>query len=311
MEAKENPYLAHTKRGREPIRQKRINVNKDGGDSTHEAFGRSVPERTRTPLKRFKYGNYRNYYGYRNKSMGIDSRLQLLDPALFKHKRVLDIGCNSGILTIDVALYLQPRYILGVDIDADLIHAAIKEVRLVNSLLPPMHKRAEALDQLNTAHLVDIKSYFPKSMPAMFGTIYIDPTSNTTQFPHNIHFRHSGNWIEEEDEHEPYDILLALSISKWIHLNWGDQGIKDFFHKAYRSLQDGGMFVLEAQPWKNYKNAFSQSPELRENYKKLQFLPQEFEAYLLETVGFRYVEVLGASENAVEGFQRTMAIYFK
>jgi hypothetical protein len=110
-----------------------------------------------------------------------------------------------------LALYLQPRYILGVDIDADLIYAAVKEVRLVNSLLPPMHKRAEALNQLNTGDLVDIKSYFPKSMPAMFGTIYIDPepTSNTTKFPHNIHFRHSGNWIEEEDEHEPYDILLA------------------------------------------------------------------------------------------------------
>lgn len=28
----------------------------------------------------------------------------------------------------------------------------------------------------------------------------------------------------------------SLSVSKWIHLNWGDQGLRRLFHKVFRML---------------------------------------------------------------------------
>lgn len=46
----------------------------------------------------------------------------------FKEKRILDIGCNSGFITINIAKMLKPKSILGVDIDSELISIARRQV---------------------------------------------------------------------------------------------------------------------------------------------------------------------------------------
>ena len=42
-------------------------------------------------------------------------------------------------------------------------------------------------------------------------------------------------------------------MTKWIHLNHGDAGLLSFFRKVLASLEPGGLFVLEPQPWESYK----------------------------------------------------------
>lgn len=80
----------------------------------------------------FKYGNYRNYYYKRlgNGSEQIDIRLQMMEQhsECFKGKRILDIGCNSGFITINIAKLFQPKSIVGVDIDPELISIARRQV---------------------------------------------------------------------------------------------------------------------------------------------------------------------------------------
>lgn len=49
-------------------------------------------------------------------------------PEYFRGKRMLDIGCNSGFITISVAKKFLPRSIVGVDIDSDLINTARRQV---------------------------------------------------------------------------------------------------------------------------------------------------------------------------------------
>lgn len=58
--------------------------------------------------------------------------------------------------------------------------------------------------------------------------------------------------VSAETQAAEFDVILALSLSKWIHLNWGDAGIKRFFKKVYHHLHPGGKFILEPQPFNSY-----------------------------------------------------------
>ncbi|CAB3388544.1 Hypothetical predicted protein [Cloeon dipterum] len=79
----------------------------------------------------YRYGNYDRYYFFRDSIYGPgDPRLtiKLLRPKMFQGKDVLDIGCNSGELTIALALF-GAKSVVGVEIDVDLINRAKKNQR--------------------------------------------------------------------------------------------------------------------------------------------------------------------------------------
>ena len=42
-------------------------------------------------------------------------------------------------------------------------------------------------------------------------------------------------------------------MTKWIHLNWGDDGIRQLFGKVFALLKPGGHFVLEPQAYSTYQ----------------------------------------------------------
>lgn len=80
--------------------------------------------KTKLPAEaKYQYGNYNRYYGRRNLNENMDVRLKVFmkHSYLFKHKDVLDIGCNAGHITIEVAKELAAKSVTGIDIDKDLI----------------------------------------------------------------------------------------------------------------------------------------------------------------------------------------------
>ncbi|KAK6619901.1 hypothetical protein RUM44_006301 [Polyplax serrata] len=163
---------------------------------------------------------------------------------------------------------------------------------------------------------------FPISMPILYGPV--DPPGISTQqdsnnpktFPHNVTFVH-GNYVLESDvllsaESPQFDVILALSITKWIHLNWGDAGIKQAFRRMFEQLRPGGILILETQAWPSYKKKKKLTKTIYHNYCNIEFMPDQFTQYLLSPeVGFSKVDVIGTPQHRAKGFQRPIQVFTK
>jgi 7SK snRNA methylphosphate capping enzyme len=52
------------------------------------------------------------------------------------------------------------------------------------------------------------------------------------------------------------DPFVRFSVTKWVHLNGGDTGLRAFFHRIHDVLRPGGTLVLEPQEWASYNKAW-------------------------------------------------------
>uniref|UniRef100_A0A1Q3EW69 RNA methyltransferase n=1 Tax=Culex tarsalis TaxID=7177 RepID=A0A1Q3EW69_CULTA len=249
---------------------------------THNLKRSGGPVAAQTTTKRkklFLYGNYDRYYGYRNnrEAPKEDARLPVFieQRAFIEGKRMLDIGCNNGSLTLLIAEHCRPASVVGIDIDRNLIGAARNNLALRRRTCD-----SNALKNVQFRHI---------------NYVYADE-------------------VLLECEKPQYDVIFCLSVTKWIQLNFGDAGVKLAFRRAYRQLHPGGRFVLEPQPWDSYKHRRKLSPEIAENFRAIQFRPDAFREYLLgDEVGFREVTELKVptSGGGSKGFRRPIYVFLK
>ncbi|KAI0677041.1 Bin3-domain-containing protein [Trametes maxima] len=278
-----------------------------------------------------------NYHGYYNKRPATDDpRLALLPNDLFQGRRVLDVGCNEGFVTCEVAQRLGATRVVGVDIDDTLIRLAWKHRRSAWSQQGPQPDEGDSYAELGSYDNLDgpydsrkrrrisrgntsfnpaqgIPDYFPASCEHMFGPLPVPHASAqkgvADAFPHNLSFR-TADWVNTQipDDTEGYHVVLAFSVSKWIHLNSGDEGLIKFFRRVHQTLLPGGTFVLEPQEWDTYGKAKRMDPKLRENAKTLGLRPDDF-GRILHEIGFGPAEHLGAAGEG--GFRRPVDLYIK
>lgn len=170
-----------------------------------------------------KYGNFINYYDFNSATERLNllplednlwktSSVKSTDPYL-----VLDVGCNAGNFT-----------------------------------------------QLLYEFLVKKK---PQRRVIVFG-IDIDPTlieraTEANQYRENV-FYSCCNVMESENgemcianylkSHSKarFDVICCFSITMWIHLNNGDDGLNRFLDLMAQSSE---ILIIEPQPWKCYQNA--------------------------------------------------------
>lgn len=257
-------------------------------------------EHRRKMKDRFRYGNYNQYYGTRIKGFEKDPRLELFSADWFRHKSVLDVGCNVGYLTLSLAKEFEPHRVLGIDIDKNLVGIARKNIR----------HYCDGEEQLVGKYPVSILDNVDDDKgPCTSG-------SGFKRFPKNVWFQTENYVLECDDFLEmvkpTFDVVLALSITKWVHLNWGDDGLKRFFKRAFRQLRWGGRFILEPQDLSSYAKRSKLTDEMKKNFAEMTLKPCDFADYLLSPeVGFSSVEELGVPKAKSKGFERPILVFYK
>jgi len=280
---------------------------------------------------KFQYGNYNRYYGYRLE--GSDPRFRFFDPDWFRGKDILDIGCNVGEVTMSIARDMAPKRILGMDIDDMLICKARKLLKqYANTKVPSAMATPNPgveISQKKTEQL------FPQNLPMIFGPLDPATTTATQQqqtcqpypqpqtpalssilFPNNIKFLCDNYVLESDDLLEfsqpEFDTILCLSTTKWLHLNFGDDGLKRAFKRMFAQLRPNGTLILEPQSLASYsKKARKINAVTKDNFNNMKFKPNQFVEYLINDVGFSGGEIIGTPQHSALGFRRAIYVFKK
>ncbi|XP_056692969.1 probable RNA methyltransferase At5g51130 isoform X2 [Spinacia oleracea] len=240
-----------------------------------------------------------------------DPRFKVFKKEWFEGKDCLDIGCNSGLITINIAKKFYCRTILGIDIDKDRINDALWRIR-----------KTIREEKAGNGIVVPSKSKVVKVMNESEGdktcsTSAKDDETETSSAERNlldvVSFRSENfvtSWSSLPLKH--YDTIVCLSVTKWVHLNWGDEGLISLFAKFWRLLNPGGILVLEPQPWDSYYKNRLTTEVTQMNYKHIVHRPDFFQEMLLDKIGFRTVEQATTSvSGATLGFDRPVLVFRK
>nr|XP_020443173.1 7SK snRNA methylphosphate capping enzyme-like [Monopterus albus]XP_020443174.1 7SK snRNA methylphosphate capping enzyme-like [Monopterus albus]XP_020443175.1 7SK snRNA methylphosphate capping enzyme-like [Monopterus albus] len=314
-------------------------------------IGSAQPPEKKKNKHRYQYGNHSSYYGY-NGFYGEswegrvgseeDPRLRLLEASWFRDKKVLDVGCGVGHMTLSIARWFDPTHILGVELDERLVHAAKQNVRhflsqdlvveerrknrrLIAVSSPPKKHGGgggqikegvmegameEVMGEFQQAlsHLSFPLSFRVSRGPLSAPSLLRPPSSSSSRFPNNVTFI-QGDYVSEQEVwpgHGQYDVIVCLGVTKWVQLQSGDGGVVKLFKRVYQSLLPGGLLILETQPWSSYSHNKRASATTFRNYRSVRLRPEQFTSYLTDSVGFTSYRLLKH-----KGKQRPIYLFHK
>ncbi|KAJ8686590.1 hypothetical protein QAD02_022384 [Eretmocerus hayati] len=165
-----------------------------------------------------RHGNFINYYQFHP----AEERVRQLPRELLIPNRpgqnfvALDVGCNSGDLTIELHKFLSENLpdrkvsILGIDLDPVLIERAQEKN------YHPELVRFECLDFLSDNRESIVADYL------------------------------------SQRQVDRFDLSFCLSVTMWVHANTGDAGLE---HLLTELCSMSESVLLEPQPWRCYRAA--------------------------------------------------------
>ncbi|KAI3375947.1 hypothetical protein L3Q82_016368, partial [Scortum barcoo] len=267
---------------------------------------------------RYQYGNHSCYYGYQGfygdrweGRVGVeeDPRLRLLEADWFRDKKVLDVGCGAGHMTLAVAQRFDPAHILGVELDKRLVHAARQNIRhfLSHDMVVEERRRRETTGGGGGGGGGAPAS--PPPPPLLQGESRSSLCSSSPHPPSIIIIIlllqvPQQHHLHTEQEAWPgrgqYDVIMCLGVTKWVQLQSGDGGVVRLFRRAYQSLLPGGLFILEPQPWSSYSHSkrvqhthiYTHTESTYRHYRTVRLRPEHFTCYLTDSVGFTSYRLL-------------------
>ena len=316
--------------------------------------------------QRHAHGSYRSYYGARRQasSRGVaaaaaaattttttttldshppppskstpttDARLSLLQPNWFTNKDCLDIGTNTGKVAWEIYLLFNPRRMVGVDIDPELIRVAKEKLAWACRREGGKKGHAEKVEfrcedfvgrREEKTREGEGRTEGEKSGPEngkgateeegdVAGEEGQDDERREADKGEKEKAVEESNNEEVEEEElkgaEEYDIITCLSVTKHIQLEGGDAALRRLFHRVHAQLRPGGRFILEPQAWRTYRKRKHASVESQSNYALLKLRPP-FKEVLMNEVGFESVQDVGVPPEAPAGYRRPMYCFVK
>jgi len=159
--------------------------------------GSANPPEKKKDKRRYQYGNHSCYYGYHgfygDRGEGRvgaveDPRLRLLEADWFRDKKVLDVGCGTGHLTLAIARRFNPAHILGVELDRRLVHTAMQNVRHFLSHDLVVEERRRKKEEGGEEKLRPLPLSFRVSRGPLSAPPLLPPSSSSSRFPSNVTF---------------------------------------------------------------------------------------------------------------------------
>lgn len=136
---------------------------------------------------------------------------------------------------------------------------------------------------------------------------WVEPETSSAS-PFQYHPRDLSELIRSDTR--GYTMILALSLTKWIHIQQSDSGLVRFFARIACTLLPEGLLFLERQEWRSYHSAKNLDPTIKRKIKTLQMRPEGDFDWILESVGLRLVEQeIGRGVGV--GFVRTLQVFRK
>ena len=257
----------------------------------------------------FPQGNYKGYYNRR----GTDTRVDTFKADWFTGKYCIDIGCNEGQLTLDIAQRYQPKSIIGIDYDGTLIESAQSKLKRAKYTLENEDvQKSKTSDQVTTGNPSIIR-FRPRNVKTRVDDIKDSQLQSYALYPYNLQFaRRDISCFNDTDANAcRYDTILCLSVTKWIHLNQGDEGLLQLFNHFFHILRTSGRLILEYQTWKSYEKRKNATDTIIRIFPTIKILPEMFENVLVEKIGFNIEERMGATIENSQGFHRPILVLMK
>lgn len=252
-----------------------------------------------------EFGNYPNY-GQRRQATtdnNIDisgdgkKRLQVILKYVLsrepeRRRMFLDIGCNTGEVPFFIYSRLKEREdtvkdltVVAVDVDDLLItDAKMNRRKFGKSMSMNLNENVLFFTE-NISRTA--KSHGQSILNDGLDTIV---QKTLTQSSSNVYDQEFS--IPPSLRYAPYDIITCLSVTKWIQLQYGDDGLVQAFKLMHSLLVPGGMLILECQPWLSYtRRLYQMNQKMKDMLALLTITPDKYEECLTKIVGFESVTV--------------------
>eukprot|EP00064_Thunnus_orientalis_P023256 superscaffoldBa00008611_g23490 len=172
------------------------------------------------------YGNFINYYTFNPP----ENRLSLIPDTLLQDlgysgstTLMLDVGCNSG----DLSVALYKHLVQQLDCEEDTAADCRRKVHLLGFDLDEI--LIERAQQTNP-------------LPSSISFIPLDITEDSNQLQEYLNQHGCSH----------FHLCVCLAVTMWVHLNHGDSGLLQLLSRLASISQH---LLLEAQPWKCYRSA--------------------------------------------------------